>query len=100
MAEAIGQPYPIPNSAEAKSEIEQLFEKANELYGKKDYDAALPLLDRCLLLAENALGRDDPQVADVLFMIGRRLSGEGRLGARDPVFSAFFRNQGEAFRER
>ena len=47
---ANGQPYPIPNSAEAKSETDQLFEKANELYLKKDYDAVLPLLDRCLLL--------------------------------------------------
>ena len=50
LAQAIGQPYPIPNSAEAKSETDQLFEKANELYLKKDYDAVLPLLDRCLLL--------------------------------------------------
>ncbi|HWX17457.1 MAG TPA: tetratricopeptide repeat protein [Chthoniobacterales bacterium] len=70
LAQAIGQPYLIPNSAEAKSETEQLFEKANELYLKKDYDAALPLLDRCLLLKENALGRDDPQVAFVLDLIG------------------------------
>ncbi len=69
LAQAIGQPYPIPNSAEAKSETDQLFEKANELYLKKDYDAVLPLLDRCLLLKENALGRDDPQVADVLLAI-------------------------------
>ena len=70
LAEAIGQPYPIPNSTEAQSETEQLFEKANELYLKKDYDAALPLLERILLLKENALGPDDPQVADVLSMIG------------------------------
>ena len=70
LAGAIGQPYPIPNSAEAKSETDQLFEKANELYLKKDYDAVLPLLDRCLSLKENALGRDDPQVADLLLMIG------------------------------
>jgi tetratricopeptide (TPR) repeat protein len=70
LAQAIGQPYLTPNSAEAKSETDQLLEKANELYAKKEYDAALPLLDRCLLLKENALGRDDPQVADVLFMIG------------------------------
>ena len=80
LAAAIGQTNPILNSAEespATSEIDQLFEKANELYAKKDYDAALPLLDRCLLLKENALGRDDPQVADVLdhdrsTFIGRR----------------------------
>jgi CHAT domain-containing protein/Tfp pilus assembly protein PilF len=70
LAQAIGQPYAIPNSAEAKSEADQLLEKANELYLKKDYDAVLPLLDRCLSLKENALGRDDPQVADLLLMIG------------------------------
>ena len=70
---ANGQTNPIVNSAEdnpVRSETDQLFEKANELYLKKDYDAALPLLDRCLLLKENALGRDDPQVADVLLLIG------------------------------
>ena len=70
LAQAIGQPYPIPNSAEAKSEADQLLKKVDELNAKKDYDAALPLLDRCLLLKENALGPDDPQVADVLEMIG------------------------------
>ena len=87
LAAAIGQTNPIVKSAEespATSETEQLFEKANELYAKKDYDAALPLLERCLLLEENDLGRDDPQVADILIMIGRRLSGEGRLGASLP----------------
>ena len=70
---ANGQTNPIVNYVEdspVRSETEQLLEKANELYAKKDYDAALPLLDRCLLLKENALGRHDPQVADVLYTIG------------------------------
>src|SRR5438094_5962837 len=70
---ANGQTNPIVNYVEdspVRSETEQLFEKANELYLKKDYDAALPLLERILLLKENALGPDDPQVADVLSMIG------------------------------
>jgi len=97
LAQAIGQPYPIPNSAEAKSETDQLFEKANELYLKKDYDAVLPLLDRCLLLKENALGRDDPQVADVLLAIGNVYRDKGdsaralpylqrSLGIKEKVF--------------
>ena len=69
---AIGQTNPIDNYVEdrsVRSEAEELFKKANELYLKKDYDAVLPLLDRCLSLKENALGRDDPQVADLLLMI-------------------------------
>jgi CHAT domain-containing protein/tetratricopeptide (TPR) repeat protein len=70
LTEAISQPYPMPNSAEAKSEIEQLDKQANELYQKKDYDAALSLLDRGLLRAEQAWGRDDPRVGDISFMIG------------------------------
>ena len=103
LAAAIGQTNPISNSAEespATSETDQLFEKANELYAKKDYDAALPLLDRCLLLTENALGRDDPQVADVLYMIGRRLSGEGRPDASAAVSPALFRHQRNGFWKR
>ena len=66
---------------------------------KKDYDAALPLLDRCLLLKENALGRDDPQVADILSMIGGVYWGKGDC-ASDAVSPAFFRNQGEVSWER
>ena len=69
---ANGQTGSIDNYVEdssARSEAEELFKKANELYLKKDYDAVLPLLDRCLSLKENALGRDDPQVADLLLMI-------------------------------
>jgi CHAT domain-containing protein len=69
---ANGQTSSIDNYVEdssVRSDAEQLFKKANELYLKKDYDAVLPLLDRCLSLKENALGRDDPQVADLLLMI-------------------------------
>ena len=81
LAAAIGQTNPILKSAEespATSEIEQLFEKANELSAKEDYDAALPLFERILSLAENDLGRDDPQVGDILMIIGRlyRLKGD------------------------
>lgn len=89
LAEAIGQPYPIPNSAEAaeaKSEIErlfireQLFVRVKELYEKKDYDAALPLLDHAVSLAEQAWGRGDPRVGDISFMIGM-----GFVGKKEPA---------------
>jgi hypothetical protein len=70
LAVAIGQPYPIRTSAEAESELEQLFKQLNELDAKKEYDAAFSLLDRGLLLAEQAWGRDDPRVGDILFLIG------------------------------
>jgi CHAT domain-containing protein len=69
LVDANGQTNPIVNYVE-DSETDQLLEKANELYAKKDYEAALPLLDRCLLLKENALGRDDPQVVAILDLIG------------------------------
>jgi len=59
---ALGQTNPNDNYVgdnPVRSEADQLLEKVDELNAKKDYDAALPLLDRCLLLKENALGRDD-----------------------------------------
>ena len=71
LAAANGQTNPILKSAEespATREIDQLFEKATELNAKKDYDALLPLLKRILSRAENDLGPDNPQVADVLFI--------------------------------
>jgi tetratricopeptide (TPR) repeat protein len=86
LAEASGQPYAIPNSAEAKSEADQLLEKVDELNAKKDYDAALPLLDRCLLLKENALGPDDPQVAEVLEMIAGAYWDKGDTKRALPYF--------------
>ena len=57
----------------------------------------MPLLDRCLLLKENALGRDDPQVADVLLVIGNVYRDKGdsaralpylqrSLGIKEKVF--------------
>ena len=87
LAEAIGQPYPIPNSAEAKSEIEQLVKQASEfLYGKKDYDAALPLLHRGLVVAEQVGGRDDPRVGDISFMIGAAFLGKKEAARALPYF--------------
>ncbi len=86
---ANGQTDPIVNSVEdnpVRSETDELLQKANELYAKKDYDAVLPLLDRCLLLKENALGRDDPQVADVLYMIGRVCREKGDSTRALPYF--------------
>jgi CHAT domain-containing protein len=86
LAQALGQPYPIPNSAEEESEIEQLFKRANELYGKKDYDAVFSLLDRGLLLAEQAWGRDDPRVGDISFMIGAAFVGKKEAARAIPYF--------------
>src|SRR5260370_15087264 len=94
---ARGQTDPIVNAVEGNPvtpETEQLIEKANELYAKKDYDAVLPLLDRCLLLKENALGRDDPQVADVLFMIGNVWSAK-----RDPARALSYFQRSLAIKE-
>ena len=73
LAEAISQTNSILNSTDVKSvksEADQLLQSADELCRKKDYDAALPLLDRCLSLKEKGLGRDDQQIGEISFLIG------------------------------
>lgn len=63
---AAGQPQPSPRRTPALSEAKRLSEQAEQLYQQGKYYEAIPLAKRSLIIFEQVLGPNNPDVATVL----------------------------------
>ena len=65
-----GTEKPPPARLSADEDLKQLFRRAREYWDKGDYTNALPLYERILAISQSTWGKDNPELAKQLILIG------------------------------
>ena len=80
---------PPPSLGSADEDLMQLFRRAKEYWDKGDYTNALPLYERTLAITESTWGKDNPELAKQLIVIGTMHSALGEPDKALPFFKRF-----------